>query len=115
MEQWSPAGPGKRIIASGNSGAAGANDMENPAVTNIGDRTAFRPYSGPRRWRAERKHKAKVRLSQMDGTASQEVQIPEDLVGEPNECPVMVNGVPTLGIRQHGVYCQLSVVEQELP
>ena len=38
----------------------------------------------------------------MDGTTSQEAQIPEDLVGEPNECPVMVNGVSTLGLLDSG-------------
>ena len=38
----------------------------------------------------------------MDGTHGQVGTIPDDLVGEPNECPAMVNGISTLGLLDSG-------------
>ena len=100
-------GAGKRVIASGDLGRTVAiNDecptgIDNKADTTKPQKNPFRPYRvGSRRRTSRKKDKPNVRVNQMDGIGGHghRGRLPEDLAGEPNECPVMVNGVSTLGL-----------------
>ena len=63
------------------------------------NKTLFRPYNvGHKRRKPNKRRKTFARVNQMDGIPGQVGPIPDDLVGEPNECPVMVNGISTLGL-----------------
>ena len=67
------------------------------------NKTPFRPYNvGHKRRKPNKKRKNFARVTQMDGIPEQVGPIPDDLVGEPNECPVMVNGISTLGLLDSG-------------
>ena len=67
------------------------------------NKTPFRPYNvGHKRRKPNKKRKTFARVNQMDGIPGQVGPIPDDLVGEPNECPVMVNGISTLGLLDSG-------------
>ena len=99
------------MIASGDLGQTVAINDECPTgINNKADATKpqknpFRPYRvGSWRRKSRKKDKTKVRVNQMDGIGGQghKGHLPEDLVGEPNECPVMVNGVSTLGLLDSG-------------
>ena len=50
----------------------------------------------------KKKKKTFAKVNQMDGTPGQVGTLPDDLVGEPNECPVMVNGISTLRLLNSG-------------
>ena len=65
-------------------------------------KTPFRLYSIGNKQRKPNKKKIFAKVDQMDGTPGQVGTIPDDLVGEPNECPVMVNGISTLGLLDSG-------------
>ena len=100
-------GTGKRVIASGDLGRTVAINDECPTgIDNLADTTKpqknpFRPYKvGSRRRTSRKKDIPNVRVNQIDGIGGHghRGRLPEDLVGEPNECPVMVNGVSTLGL-----------------
>ena len=66
-------------------------------------KTPFRPYSiGNKQRKPKKKNKTFAKVNQMDGTPGQVGTLPDDLVGKPNECPVMVNGISTLGLLDSG-------------
>ena len=99
------------MIASGDLGRTVAiNDecptgIDNEADTTKPQKNPFRPYKvGSLRRKSRKKDKPTVRVNQMDGIGGHghRGHLPEDLVGEPNECPVMVNGVSTLGLLDSG-------------
>ena len=67
------------------------------------NKTPFRLYNvGHKRRKPNKKRKTFARVNQMDGIPEQVGPFPDDLVGEPNECPVMVNGISTLGLLDSG-------------
>ena len=55
----------------------------------------FRPYNIGHK-QSKPKKKTFTKVNQMDGILGQVRTIPDDLVGEANECPVMVNGISKL-------------------
>ena len=66
-------------------------------------RTPFKAYaSGSKRRKSRKKASRSAGVHQLDGQIGKTSDIPDGLIGEPNECLVMVNGLSTIALLDSG-------------